>query len=140
MSAREEQIAALRGVIDWLEAHPEVPMPIAFDGSLYARDYGGFTWHVQGDQKAGLATIARALPGPVQKDAASNGQFYLVGRVAGIRMLAIANRDEVCQRVVVGTREVEEEVPAPGAPTVTVTHVVEDVEWRCGSLLDGAAR
>lgn len=137
---REQQIAAIREVLDWLEAHPEVPMPIDFNGSTYARDYGGFTWHVSGDQKEMLATIARALPGPVEKDASSNGQFYLAGRVAGIRMLAIADRDQVCERIVVNTRYVTEQVPDPSAPLVTVTKAVDDVEWRCTPILDSGSQ
>lgn len=51
-----------------------------------------------------------------------------------------AARDDVCERVVTGTREVTEEVPDPDAlakvPTTTVTKVVEDVEWKCRPLLD----
>lgn len=50
-----------------------------------------------------------------------------------------ADRDEVCERIVIGTREVTEEVPDPEAlaavPKVAVTKIVEDVEWRCSSFL-----
>lgn len=53
-----------------------------------------------------------------------------------------APRGEVCERVVVGTREVTEEVPDPDAlaavPRVTVTKTVEDVQWVCKPLLGDA--
>lgn len=44
-------------------------------------------------------------------------------------------RDIVCERVVTGVETVE--VPDPAAPKVTVER--ELVEWRCGSVLGGAA-
>lgn len=56
-----------------------------------------------------------------------------------VNIWVYANREEVCERVVIGTREVTEEVPDPEAlkavPKVAVTKTVEDVEWQCHSLL-----
>ncbi|HET6291734.1 MAG TPA: hypothetical protein VFG33_00115, partial [Kribbella sp.] len=48
-----------------------------------------------------------------------------------------AYRDQVCERVVTGTREVTKTVPDPSVvvPDVEVTETVEDVEWICGPLL-----
>lgn len=138
MSTREEQIAALRQAVDWFESHPEVPMPVDFNGTPYARDFGGFGIHITelaDEAKPTLAAIARALPGKVEKQV-RGGYFDLVGRVAGIRILVIAGRADVCKRIVTGTREVTEEVPDPSAPTITVTKTVEDVEWRCSPILD----
>lgn len=55
-----------------------------------------------------------------------------------------SDRDAVCTRVVVGTREVEVEEPDPEAlaavPTVTRTVTVEDVQWQCHPLLADAER
>jgi|GEM_PF-2189680 len=54
---------------------------------------------------------------------------------------AYTNRGEVCERVVVGTREVVEEVKDPEAlaavPTITQTRTEEIVEWQCRPLLAG---
>ena len=59
-----------------------------------------------------------------------------LGRV-GLHVFAA--REEVCERVVVGTREITEEVPDPellaAVPTVTVTRTEEDVKWECKPLL-----
>ncbi len=55
--------------------------------------------------------------------------------VPPVMLHAYGDRAKVCERVVTGTREVTEEVPDPDAPKVTVTRVVEDVEWRCSSIL-----
>lgn len=76
---------------------------------------------------------------------------HFSGNYAGVRakfgpveVTAFADRDEVCERVVTGTREVTEQVPDPEAlkavPLVEVTRTVEDVEWRCRPLLDASAR
>jgi heme-binding NEAT domain protein len=52
------------------------------------------------------------------------------------------DREEICERIVTGTREVTVEVPDPeqlaAVPTVSVTKTVEDVEWICRPLLDDA--
>jgi hypothetical protein len=56
----------------------------------------------------------------------------------------LCDRNEVCEKVVTGTREVTKEVPDPEAlaavPKVTVTETVEDVEWRCHPILDAAVQ
>jgi hypothetical protein len=58
-------------------------------------------------------------------------------------------RDEVCERVVVSTQEIEEEVPDPelaeaalaNVPTVKTKRTIEEVEWKCvDSLHELAAR
>lgn len=58
-----------------------------------------------------------------------------------IYVQAYTNRAEVCERVVVGTREVVEEVKDPDAlaavPTITQTRTEDVVEWVCKPLLAG---
>lgn len=52
-------------------------------------------------------------------------------------------RKEICERVVIGTREVKEEVPDPelleaatkDIPMVEKIRVIEDVEWQCHSIM-----
>ncbi len=50
-----------------------------------------------------------------------------------------AFRDDVCERIVTGTHQVTETGKDPEAlaavPEIEVTKTVEDVEWRCGSIL-----
>lgn len=66
----------------------------------------------------------------------SNAPRYGEGQVL---LHVYVNREEICERIVTGTREVSEEVPDPEAlaavPKVTVTKTVEDVEWRCHPIL-----
>lgn len=136
---RAHQIAGIRELADWLESHPEVPMPFALDdGDLSIH----VTPHRVEDPKATLAAVAKALPGKVTKSANdASGHFNLNGSVGGIKLHVIAYRNEVCERVVTGTREVTKTIPDPmvTVPTIEVTEVVEDVEWVCGSVLAGKA-
>lgn len=57
----------------------------------------------------------------------------------GVSLHIYTDRQKICERVVVGTREETKEVPDPDllkqVPKVTVTETVEDVEWRCMPLL-----
>jgi hypothetical protein len=55
----------------------------------------------------------------------------------GLNLHVYAQRDQVCTRRVIGTREVTEDVPDPSVvvPTVTVTKTEDVVEWDCMPLL-----
>lgn len=140
--ARQAYIDGLHQIADFLAKHPEVPLPML--GSYVSGEYRPtlaiYTQHLgrddDRDQRTALADVTRAM-GSVEKS--TQHEFAVWRRFAGIVLAAYAQRDEVCERVVTGTREVTTEVPDPEAlaavPMVTVTEVVEDVEWRCGSIL-----
>lgn len=131
----------LREVADWLDAHPEVELP-------YLTSKATGTWEPtltimlgswSDDQREQMATTGRAM-GQFAKHANPDGdRFAIYRRFAGIALAVTADRDEVCERVVVSTKEVTEEVPDPEAlkavPTVTVTKTVEEVRWECRPLL-----
>ena len=128
---RAAYTAGLRALADVLDKHPEVPLP-------YAGDLGAIDFYFTScdDPRAAMAAAARAIPCKWDKRTTANGSFfYLSGHLAGLRIDLTANRDDVCERVVVGVedKEVEEEV----TPAVVrkVTKPVEVVEWRCGSVL-----
>lgn len=138
---REDRIASIHQFADWLEAHPEVPIPYELGGCSGTGNVLIMT-HDLPDPKAVIADVARALPGKVTKETYGEGsraQLKLTGSVGHIKIEAIADRGLVCERVVTGTREVTEEVPDPDklaeVPTISVTTTVEDVEWRCAPLL-----
>jgi len=132
---RAEYIAGLRMLADALETNPELTLP-----------YTGRTTTTINvipfdNQREQLAAWARVLPG--RKEKQPRGQYFdLIGAFRGLKMMVICHRDEVCERVVLGTREVTETVPDPdliaAVPTVTVTKTVEDVVWRCRPLLADA--
>lgn len=126
---RREYIAGLRALAELLETHPELELP--YDGS-------GTELLVipTEDEAEQIAAWAKALPGMKRKQV-RDGYFDLFGSIEGLRVQVIVGRDSVCRRVVVGIREVTEEIPDPSAdiPTVTVTRTVEDVEWICEPIL-----
>lgn len=60
-----------------------------------------------------------------------------------VTLAVYSQREQVCERIVVGTREIEVEEPDPEllakVPTVKRTKKVEDVRWECTPLLAPAA-
>lgn len=128
---RAEYTLGLRMLADLLDTNPDIPLPYHGNGTA-------LLWIIvsEKDQKATLAAIARALPGKVTKDV-RDGSFDLKGQLAGLLVQVIAQRDEVCTRVVTGTETVTKTIPDPDVevPLVEVTETVEQVEWICGPLL-----
>jgi hypothetical protein len=126
---RAEYIAGLRMLADLLEARPELMKP---HGYLQVIPLG----EVQSREQ--LAAWARALPGKKEKQITD--QFAnLVGTLRGVQVKVVAYRDEVCERVVLGTETVTKKVKDPQAlaavPEIEVTEEVEQVEWVCRPML-----
>ncbi|MEV0968475.1 hypothetical protein [Microtetraspora glauca] len=136
MSDRAEYIKGLRALADILEAHPELPLPYEGDDASLNFIEGNAE-----EERRGAAVFARVMPGTVRKE--PRGEYFdLFAEIHGVRVQWIARRENVCERVVTGTREVEIEEPDPDAlaavPKVKRTVVVEDVEWQCHPILAGA--
>jgi hypothetical protein len=132
-----EQAAGLRRLADMIEANPEIAADLRY--ALY----GMVAPLVGAEQRERTAAIARAATragAKVDKEVKNDyDQFTLAVTFGPVRIRFLADRDEVCRRIVTGIREVTKEVPDPEAlaavPTVTVTETVEDVEWKCTPLL-----
>lgn len=137
---RGEYVAGLRALADLLEQHPGLECPHTGRQS----DLLVILTHKPGThQREQIAAWARALPGEKTKEESYQpDKFELNGRIRGVRVCVLVNRAEVCERVVVGTREVVETVPDPellaAVPIVEVTKTVEDVRWECKAILPGA--
>lgn len=117
---RSEYVDGLRQLADFIEAHPELP------GLLHCRA-GIYLW---GDSaKAELAVAAMAM-GTAAKRA---DDFYFgVEKSFGPVVLSVkAGRDNVCERVVTGTKTTEYLVPPEGVEMVKKTHTEDIVEWVC---------
>jgi hypothetical protein len=87
-----------------------------------------------------IARAAARMGLPVRKQYGDSTATLEVP-LAGITARCLASREFVCERVLVGTELVEEEVPDPDAPLVTIpdprvvktVEVERDVfEWKCG--------
>jgi hypothetical protein len=152
-SERAAYTRGLREIAEWLDDHPEVELPYLGDyaeGSalpalpIFLRP--PYKWEPdKADVRTQMATVARAM-GRAEKrikewvDGSSSFQVWR--EFGGLVVYAQAGRDEVCERIVVGTEEVTKQVPDPEAlaavPLVEKTETVEKVEWRCGPLLGDA--
>lgn len=123
---RAATIAGLRAAADFFEQTPDAPLPYSIDLGV----------HCFGREE--FVTAVRAL-GNARKDFSS--AYAEAGRDfgGGVQIRYQAARDQVCERVVVGTETREVEEPDPDAvaalPKVKRTEVVEQVEWRCEPLL-----
>jgi hypothetical protein len=129
--ARAEYTAGLRALADLLDEHEGIPLPYHGTHSELC---------IFCDSKEQMADFARAVPGKLRKKVDEGSAVYgfeLHGSIRGLKIVACTHRNEVCTRVVTGTREVTEAVPDPSVivPLVEVTKTVEDVEWVCGPLL-----
>lgn len=132
---RATLINGLREFADWLDTHPDARLPDDND-----------SWRVRDPQfsREGLVERVRVLGGKWEKEADDSIHFRLLQRFGPIAYQVYAGREDVCERVVTGIREVTVDEPDPDAvaalPKITRTETVEEVEWRCPDSLLGAAR
>jgi hypothetical protein len=125
-----EIATGLRQLADLIEATPDIRV-----------SYKTFSLWCVSDRET-LAALARAAlrhGAKVEKDI--DDQWHnLVVKFGPIEAKALAFRSEVCERVLVGTREVTEMVPdptvaVPDVPLVEQTRTEEIYEWECVPLL-----
>lgn len=128
----------LREAADLIAAHPELPTPCVWG---YGRGAVTVQWQLMNrddakdDQRAAAVAIRQAVGGEWSKE--GYGQSFKLTRNLGTLSLEIlADREQVCERIVVGTKTVT--VPAVEAQPAREVEV-EDVEWRCEQLLAGAS-
>jgi hypothetical protein len=134
-----ERSASLRALADFIDEHR------AFLASLPSEVF--LTEHpntvelaflLVGDGQRALAEqIIRYFGGRWDKDDA--GPYFRFvrqprGEEGQVALRVVADREAVCERVVVGTETVQ--VPDPDAPLVAVEREV--VEWSCQPVLSGA--
>lgn len=136
--------ARLQVVTDLLAAHPDLPSPCVFAyGSTTSVDVTWQLMNTEGtkdDQRAAAQQIVRAIGGTWKKSPWGD-RFDLERRHDDdpmIKLEILAHRDQMCERVVVGTEQVT--IPAqPAQPAVEAQpERVEErdvVEWRCAPLL-----
>jgi hypothetical protein len=130
--AREAQLNDVISIVNWLKCNPEIPLPMALSGTLQI-----FAW----DSKEEAAQMARAM-GSFEKSFDANW-FRITKSFGSLKLQGLFTRSNVCERIVVGTKEVETEEADPVAvaaiPKVKVRKTVEIVEWVCSDSLLGTA-
>jgi hypothetical protein len=132
---RAEYIKGLRMFADLLEQNPDtIPMPYACGEGRDENGRVSLWFHASaGDPRERMAAAARVFPGKLNKEIRHGEYFVLEGSLAGFHLAFTATRNDVCQRIVTGEREVTLKVPDPTVkvPLVEVTETVEDVVWKC---------
>jgi hypothetical protein len=123
-----EIAVGLRALADFIEAHPDLTYP------TYLRRPS--VWcPTSADEVAELIRAAKADGVQIEKQH-SDTQRNVRFRFGAVKAEALVNKDEVCERVVVGQKV--ELVPDPTyiPPDVPLVEQVVDVtEWRCLPLL-----
>jgi hypothetical protein len=128
-----EMAAGFRQLADLIEATPDIPV------SYPALNVWCFWGAGAVKDMAALTRAALRLGAKVDKNI-TDSQYNLSIRLGPITATSLASRNEVCERVVVGTRKITETVPDPAAapvPMVERTRTEDVVEWRCVPLLAG---
>jgi hypothetical protein len=92
---------------------------------IYFTVYGGY-------QRDTMRTLRRGLGGKWNKRGYGD-TFTLTQYIGPLYVTISGDREQVCQKVVIGT-ETREVPEVPYQPAKT--EVVEQVEWVCGNLLD----
>ena len=137
---REANLAAangLRALADFIDANPDLHTP----WTAWPLDICN-PLVLTLDKKAALRAWARASASLRPAKQYDEEHAYLtVDFGGGVKVKTYAQRDEVCERIITGTREVTKTVKDPDAlaavPEVEVTVTEETVEWICHSLLGG---
>lgn len=116
---RTAVVDGLRQLADFIESHPDMPLPTC-RGSIYL--WGD-------DAKTQLANIATSLGTAAKK--ADEFYYGLTKDFGPVSLSVKASRENVCERVVVGTKTTEYLVPPPGVEMEKRIHTEEIVEWVC---------
>lgn len=132
-----ERAAGFRALADLIEANPQLA------SDLYLQNFLAMPLHNPKvtDQRARLAEWATAALGQGAKFTKRVDKDHFSGIVdfGPFSIEVLADRDEVCERVVTGTETVTKKVKDPEAlaavPEIEVTEEVETVEWVCRPLL-----
>lgn len=147
MTQRTDRTGGLLAAGALLAEWPEdLPKPSSVTVYGHRLDRANVLWYLSRDDcgERGKAVVAaeilRHLGGRWEKTAGSNDNpvLYFRNERPGLGLTVAVSREEVCERRVVSTKTVTEEIPAREAQTVTRT--VEEVEWDCSPLLSKAAR
>jgi len=133
---RAAYTAGLRALADLLDQHDEIPLP--YHGTGIGLSIGIHGRTSDEDTAARLATAARVLMPGTRAKAVEDDYYRVEGSLRGLKLQVWAMRDQVCERVVIGTHEVTRKVPDPVAlaavPTYVITETVEEVEWICSPI------
>ncbi len=139
-NTEQTQLDKLHIGVELLAAHPHLPRPCVW---AYSSGNVNVTWQLMHDddakdnQRDVAQQIIRTIGGHWRKNPWQD-RFDFKREYDGIKLEIYANRDQVCERRIVGT----ESVTIPAVPAVAAqpaqperTEVREIVEWDCSPVL-----
>lgn len=131
-------ISGLRELASFVESNSDIDFPAFMElNTLTPITLNVYSWYAD-DKKTFIADLVRRL-GASEK--IFQDSFISVDRAFGpcVKLSLSMERDLVCERVVVGKKEIPavDELTVPARPA----HTEDIVEWKCGSILSlgGAA-
>ena len=114
---RTQRINDVRAMLDFLEANPELDLPW----------FGIFNSFPEPDD---IGKVARMMA-PITKKTKGDAYYVLTREFGAISLEANFFHERVCEKVIVGTKEIPEEI--------TPAYTEDIVEWKCpDSLLNPA--
>ena len=124
---RDELVTGLRDLADFMESNGlELPeLHVSISAGIRSYHPGTFVTRTNEQKKALMRRAAKAMS-PCKK-VHEGRSFYLKRKFGPINLSIITDREVVCQKIVVGTREVPEYI----APA----HTEEIAEWVCSDPL-----
>jgi hypothetical protein len=130
MKSMSEFVQGLRDAADFFEAHLALGLPNEYDVAFH---YYSQVAGVSVDTIGGLNLFASIVGGHIKKDA-DESYYRLTADRGSFKVIAIAMRNNVCERVVVGTK-IEPAHVIPAQPETEVPErVVEIYEYHCPTL------
>ena len=122
----------LRKFADFLDIHAEELPKVQVDVASYVWDYNGSGDDVP--QSVALAMRAGLKDADKVEKEYSDNYFRMYMSFGALKYKIVCNRDEVCERKVLGTEMVTKSVP-PEGKWVEKEVEQEIVEWVCNPLL-----
>lgn len=115
-------IISLRDLADYYEQHPETPVP----------QHPGFNIFASSDAEQAKQQLRNF--GSFEKEFLDN--WFVARKEFGpIRLELNAAREQVCRKVVVGTRAIPEHIIPAQPETIVPAHTEEITEWQCEPIL-----
>lgn len=125
LNTRKETIDSYRLILDWLEANPQIALPM--EVATY-RD----GWTIYGMNKANIINLVTAFK---RCDKKYEDNSLTVSRTFGTKTLSgYANRESVCRKIEKLVNVPESIIPAQEEKIVPA-HTEIKVEWECEPIL-----
>lgn len=116
-----EVVQSLRALANFYEAHPDLILPHEPQLSICP------------EGRSGMAATAKIF-GSCEKNV--DEAFYrLIKKFGVIELRAIEYRSAVCERIVIGVKEIPETILPAREETIVPAHVEEIYEWHCPESL-----